>query len=62
MNAAISRNAPNGSDSWSPVAPISGGYVPTISAATNPAHGPTRMNASAKASAVVPVVISACCQ
>ena len=27
-----------------------------------PAHGPTRIQASAAASAVVPVVISACCQ
>src|SRR3954462_11413152 len=25
VNAAISRNAPSGSDNWSPVAPISGG-------------------------------------
>jgi hypothetical protein len=36
-SAAVSHNAPSGSESNSPVAPISGGYVATTPAATSPA-------------------------
>ena len=41
-NAAVSHSAPSGSESRSPVAPISGGYVATIAAATSPAHSGPR--------------------